>query len=146
MNIILANWWQILVAAIPYFMLGAIWYNPKVLGNTWGSGHGLDMSEDRKKDVNMGKLFGLSFLCTIVLCAVVCYVCCQGMSSMPGMSGMSNTDCLGSGFAVGVAAAAAMSMNYIYLMKPIRVFVIDGGYHIIGCMLAATVFNLLGCC
>jgi hypothetical protein len=142
MNTILHCWWQILVAAIPYFMLGAIWYNPKFLGSIWASGHGLDMSEEKKKEVNMGKLFGLSFICTLVLCAVVCYVCCRGDMIM----NRSLTDCLGCGLAVGFAAAAAMSMNYIYLMKPQRVFLIDGGYHILGCMLAATVFHLLGCC
>ncbi len=143
MNIILHNWWQILVAAIPYFMLGAIWYNPKVLGTIWASGHGVVMDEAKKKDVNMGKLFGLSFMCTLVLCAVVCYVCCAGGTPMAHSS---LCDCLCSGFAVGAAAAAAMGMNYIYLMKPSRVFLIDGGYHIIGCMLAATAFHMLGCC
>lgn len=140
MNTLLQNWWQILVAALPYFMLGAIWYNPKFLGNTWASGHGWVMDEAKRKEVNMSKLFGLSFLCTIVLCAVVCYFCCVGQM------GKTLTECLTAGLSVGIAASAAISMNYIYLMKPLRVFVIDGSYHVLGCMLASSVYHLLGCC
>jgi hypothetical protein len=149
MNTIMHCWWQIIVAAIPYFILGAIWYNPKVLGSMWASGHGLEMSEEKKKEVNMGLLFGKSFISTLILCAVVCWVCCQGTLGMCGDGSSCQTSmahCMASGFMVGLAAFGAMSMNYIYLMKPTRVFVIDGAYHIAGCTLAGIVLHMLGCC
>jgi hypothetical protein len=149
MNTIMHCWWQIIVAAIPYFMLGAIWFNPKVFGTLWASGHGIVMDEAKKKEVNMGKLFGMSFICALILCAVVCWVCCQGTNGMCAEGELCNSSmchCIACGFMVGLAAAAAISMHYVYLMKPIRVFIIDGGYHIVGCTMAAIVFHLLGCC
>ncbi len=141
-------WWQILVAAIVYFALGALWYNQKVLGTLWANSHGLKMDPEEMKKVNMGKLMSMSFLCTVVICAIVCWVCnasCGEMSChADGGGGMMH--CVKSGLVVGIAAASAISMGFIYQMKPMASYLIDGGYHITGCVLASVVFYFLGCC
>jgi hypothetical protein len=143
-------WWQILVAAIVYFALGAVWFNPKVFGTAWANSHGIKMNDEDKKKVNMGKLFTLSFLCGLVLCAAVCIVCCAACGSMCTTDGQCVSAgigcCLKSGLLVGLSASAAISMAYIYQMKPIAAYYTDCGYHIIGCLLAAITLHLLGCC
>ena len=36
------NWLAILVAALAFFALGAVWYQPKVMGGRWMKAAGVD--------------------------------------------------------------------------------------------------------
>lgn len=141
-------WWQTLVAALAFFMLGAIWYNPKVFGTAWAKSHGIVMDPEKRKEVNIAKLFICSFLCALVLSAVTLWVCaasCQiTLCSAPG--GMGMIHCIKSGILVGAAGAAAISMGYIYNMKPLNSYLIDGGYNFTGCVMASIIYYFLGCC
>jgi hypothetical protein len=40
MPAITMNWWAIIVAAVAYVALGAIWYSPPIFGNAWMKGIG----------------------------------------------------------------------------------------------------------
>jgi hypothetical protein len=51
-------------ALIP-LVIGFIWYNPKVFGNAWMQA--ADMTEEKMKGANMGVVFGLSYLFSILL-------------------------------------------------------------------------------
>ncbi len=59
------NWLAILVAALASFVLGFIWYNPKVFGTAWMKSVGLT-PEDAKKG-NMAMIFGVAFVMAIVI-------------------------------------------------------------------------------
>lgn len=49
-----------LAAALSTFIVGFIWYNPKVFGTAWMKAEGL--TEEQLKKGNMAKIFGLSFI------------------------------------------------------------------------------------
>jgi Protein of unknown function (DUF1761) len=53
-----------LAAALSTFIIGFIWYNPKVFGNAWMKAEGLNQEELKKG--NMLKIFGLSFVLTFI--------------------------------------------------------------------------------
>lgn len=53
------NYLAILVAALSSFVVGFIWYNPKVFGTIWMNEIG--MTEESAKKGNMIKIFGLTF-------------------------------------------------------------------------------------
>ncbi len=55
----------ILVAAVVPLVLGFLWYNPILFGNVWMREAG--MTEEKMKSVNMGIIFGVSFLLSILL-------------------------------------------------------------------------------
>jgi len=59
------NYLAILVAAIVPMVLGFLWYNPILFGNVWMREAG--MTEEKMKSVNMGLIFGVSFLLSILL-------------------------------------------------------------------------------
>ncbi|WP_296382707.1 DUF1761 domain-containing protein [Winogradskyella sp.] len=59
------NFLAILVAAIVPMVLGFLWYNPALFGNAWMRESG--MTEEKMKSGNMGVIFGISFLLSIVL-------------------------------------------------------------------------------
>lgn len=59
------NYLAILVAAVVPMVLGFLWYNPILFGNTWMREAG--MTEEKMKSGNMAVIFGVSFLLSILL-------------------------------------------------------------------------------
>lgn len=59
------NWLAIIVAALVPTLVGFIWYNPKVFGNAWMKA--ADMSKEKMEGANMGVIFGVSFVLSIML-------------------------------------------------------------------------------
>jgi len=59
------NYLAILVAAVVPMVIGFLWYNPKLFGNVWMREAG--MTEEKMKSVNMGVIFGVSFVLAILL-------------------------------------------------------------------------------
>ena len=57
------------VAAVAALVIGAIWYNPKVFGNTWMRASG--MTPEKMKGSNMAVIFGLSLLFAILLASLL---------------------------------------------------------------------------
>jgi hypothetical protein len=145
MTVITHCWWQIIVAAIVYFALGAIWFSPKVFGTAWMKSHGIVMDEEKKKNTNMGALMGRSFICTLIFSAAICWICCATCSA-ESVQSMGLMHCIKVGFLVGLVGATSLSMAYTYQMKPRNAFLTDGFYHIVGSILAAITLHLLGCC
>jgi hypothetical protein len=59
------NFLAILVAALSSFVVGFIWYNPKVFGTIWMKEAGLTQEQCEKG--NMLKIFGLTFVYAFML-------------------------------------------------------------------------------
>ncbi|MDG1730496.1 MAG: DUF1761 domain-containing protein [Algibacter sp.] len=59
------NFPAILVAAVSALVVGFIWYNPKVFGNTWMKEAG--MTDEAIKGGNMSKIFILAFIFAVLL-------------------------------------------------------------------------------
>ena len=55
---------SVLAAALSTFIVGFIWYHPKVFGTAWMKAEGL--TEEQLKKGNMVKIFGLSFIFAFV--------------------------------------------------------------------------------
>jgi hypothetical protein len=139
-------WWQILLAAVAYFAVGAVWFNPKVMGSMWQKSHNLSFTEEQMKK-GMAPTMVVTFLCTLVLSFVICYMRCHTAAScaMPGVTG---TACCSLWHSVkiglllgGGTAGASMSMAYVYQMKPRNAYITDIGYHVIGSVVAALVLH-----
>ena len=58
------NFLAVLVAALSSFVVGFVWYNPKVFGTIWMKEVG--MTEEKAKQGNMAIIFGLTFV--LLLC------------------------------------------------------------------------------
>lgn len=65
MDISTLNWAAVACAAVANFLIGGLWYSPVFFGKAWQKANKLS-DEDLKKG-NMGKLFGLSFLWSLVM-------------------------------------------------------------------------------
>ncbi|RAR71573.1 DUF1761 domain-containing protein [Flavobacterium aciduliphilum] len=63
------NFLAVFVAALSSFVVGFIWYNPKVFGTIWMKESG--MTEEKAKSGNMIKIFGLTFVYSLMLAFIM---------------------------------------------------------------------------
>jgi hypothetical protein len=61
------NWFAVITAAIFNFLLGGLWYSPLLFGKAWQKEN--NFTDDDLKKGNMAKIFGFSFLWSIIMAA-----------------------------------------------------------------------------
>jgi len=127
------NWLAVLVAAVAYFMLGALWYSKALFGTKWAQLIKLDMNNpDLKKGM------GGMMISTFVLILVTCF----GLATLIVKVGFAQELSYGIklGLLTGLAfATTAVSINYVYERKPTNLYLISNGYHVVGHVIAATI-------
>ncbi len=65
MDISTLNWFAVITAALSNFLIGGLWYSPLLFGNVWMKEN--KFTDDDLKKGNMAKIFGLTFLFSIVM-------------------------------------------------------------------------------
>lgn len=128
------NWLAILVGALGYFVLGALWYSPVLFVKRWIAYLKIDVNAaDAKK--GMGLLFGGSFILMFIQSAAIAIV-----AERLGIRG----DGWISGLKLGVMTgccfcSATIGVNYLYEKKPLGLFLINAGYAVAGNIIAGIV-------
>lgn len=126
------NWLAILVAAVAYFMLGAIWYSKALFGSKWATVVGIDMNNPDKKK-GMAKMMAGTFLLIIVTCVALAVLVHRLELSVIASA-------LKLGLITGICfATTAVSISFIYESRPTALYFIDCGYHLAGHLIAAIV-------
>lgn len=126
------DWLHILVAAIAYFALGAIWYS-FLFQKQWVRYHNINMNDPAGRK-GAGLIMLVSFIWTIIIV--------MGLALL--INKMTLTGGVVSGVKLGLTtgvcfSALAISMTYLYLKKPFGLHLIDGLYHVAGQIIAAVI-------
>ncbi len=130
------SWLATLVATALAFALGGLWYGP-LLGKAWMAEHGFT-EEQLSKDFNPAKTYGL----TAVLAALSAVVFGIFLSMLGEHSALLAA---GFGFSAGLFwVAASIGTNYLFERSSLRLFLINGGYHVVRFTLMGAAFGLLG--
>jgi hypothetical protein len=130
------NWLAVIVAAVAYFVLGAIWYAPPVLGKPWMAAGGMDMPADDRRP---GPGIYLVPLIGSVLSAIA-----LGM-----LAEASDTDTAGEGLVLGLVTAVGFALAIALITatfetnkpKPMVWGAINAGYHALGIIAAALIIG-----
>lgn len=126
------NWIAVLVAALAYFALGALWYSKALFANKWIAYTRIDVN-----DPNMMKgvaaTMGFSFVCMLLtsfgLAILQVYLDREGW-----MSGLKV------GLLVGLFfSAASITISYLYEKRPMGLHFINNGYTILGTIIASII-------
>jgi hypothetical protein len=126
------NWLAVLVSAIAYFILGAIWYSKVLFANKWVQSHGINTSDPNLRK-GMGMLMLTSFILMLISTIGLALLIVR-LDLRETVSGVKI------GLATGVCFAfTAVSIAYLYQKKPFAAHIIDAGYHIVGYILAAII-------
>lgn len=138
MDLSAINWLAVVVAAIAFFALGALWYGP-LFGKAWQRGVGL--TDEEIKSANMGKLFGSAFIFALII-SVGMAMFFFGMGTDP-----ENPMTISNGVMYGAMTGIffilpSTCMNYLFARKSASLMMIDSFYHVfayvvVGIILAA---------
>jgi hypothetical protein len=128
------NWLAVLVAALAYFAIGAVWYAPPLFGKAWSEAGGLATPEPGTRP---SPAIYLTPLIGSVLSAVA-----LGM-----LAKATGTDTLQRGIVLGLVIAIGFAAPIVFVTaqfesekpKPMVWGAITAGYHVVGNLVAAIV-------
>jgi hypothetical protein len=129
------NWLAVIVAALAYFALGALWYSKALFAKRWISLTGVDVSNpDATK--GMAPIMLMSFIWMFITCVGLAILRSR-LDLHVWQSGLK----LGllTGICFGVAA---ISISYLYEKRATGLHFINGGYTLLGNIIAAIII----CC
>jgi hypothetical protein len=127
------NWIAVLVGAVAYFALGALWYSKLLFAKKWIGYLKIDINDPNAKK-GMGLMFGGSLVLMFVQSLAIA-ILAERLGVIGGwMSGIKLGAMTGCCF-----CAAAVGVNYLYEKKPMGLFLINAGYAIVGNIVAAII-------
>jgi len=126
------NPWAVLAAAIATMVIGFLWYSPLMFARPWMRLMGYD-PDDKTKLAEMqkgaGKLYGITFIATMVSAAVLAKIV-DFTSVVRPFYGMKV------GFAVWLGFVATVQLTgTLFSKQPFKLFLINTGYQLV-CYLA----------
>lgn len=131
MNVEGINWLAVLVAAVSAFMLGGLWYGP-LFKHAWCRENGMDPDAPPKR--HPGKVFGTAFLAALLAAAAFAVYLGQAPRLLVAVH---------AGFLIGLAyVATSFGINYAFAGRSLKLWLIDGGYHILQFSLYGLILGL----
>jgi hypothetical protein len=122
--------WPVLAGAAAFFAVGALWYG-LIFAKPWQRAAGL--SNTQLRGGNMALIFALTFAFEMLIAMVLWHLVAR--TDPPAFVVMM----MAVGFAVGVMIPA-IGINYLYLRKPLALFLIDAGHFLVGMAMMGGVF------
>ena len=109
----------VLVAALSSFVMGGIWYSPLLFAKPWMKDTGL--TEDVLAQGNTAKILGGAFVLAVVIALNLAFFLGADAGWLWGLT---------AGALAGVGwVAASMGTTFLFERKPLRLILIDTGYH-----------------
>jgi hypothetical protein len=129
------NWLAVIVAAVAYWILGAIWYAQPVFGNAWIRAGGIEITEGQRPGaaVYIIPLIG-NFLAVV---ATAMLAVATGTTEA--------ADAIVLGLVVWGGYAVSLTLNsatFDTRPQPVTYFLISVGYHLVGLVGAALIVTL----
>lgn len=111
----------ILAAAAISFLIGGVWYSPILFAKRWQQLTGL--SDEQLKNGSMARIFGLAFVCSLVMAANLAAF--LGAKATVGFG-------LAAGAATGIGwVAMCFAVNDVFERRPLALWLINSGYHVV---------------
>ncbi|NGP87643.1 DUF1761 domain-containing protein [Fodinibius halophilus] len=125
------NWLSIIAAGAAYFLIGGIWYGP-LWGKVWMREKGMDEHPEPPNPV----IYLYSFILQLIV----------GLSLALFIAALGTNTAL-QGLYVGLSAGAGfvlttVGVNGLYNDMSLKLFAIDGGYHLVGFGIAGLIIGL----
>ena len=123
------NWLAIIVAAVVYFVVAAIWYQPRVMGKKWMESVGMESVEEGPNPA----IFLVPLISYFIMATVLAMIA-------RGIGAESFTDGLVLGLLTGFVFVAMQSLiNASFEGRSMNLVLVNGGLGIIGHALAAII-------
>jgi hypothetical protein len=126
------NYMAVIVAALSSFVVGFLWYSPFLFAKAWMREAGI--SEEKIKQANMFKVFGLSFLLTLIICFNLAAFLGPDAGFTWGMT---------AGALAGIGwVAASLGVLYLFEGRSFKLFLINAGYQAVTYIVAGGIIGV----
>jgi MFS family permease len=126
------NWLAVFLGGLGYFLLGALWYSKLLFAPKWIEYNKIDVNDPNAKK-GMAALF-IGSLFFMILSSFAIAILAYKMQTIGWFNGMNL------GLFTGVCfGATALSISYLYEKKPLGLYLINGGYTVIGNIIAGII-------
>jgi Protein of unknown function (DUF1761) len=125
------NWLAVIVGAVAFFGLGAVWYAPPVFGRAWQRSSGVDIPEGEQP----GAAFYIGPLATCLLSTIATAM----LAVVTGTDTVGEAIVLALVVGIGYAAAVAFVGGIFdpHKPQPLVWFAIFSGYQVVGLIIVA---------
>lgn len=124
------NWLAVLAAAVSAFLLGGIWYGP-LFKNAWCREAGVDLNAAHG---HPARVFGSAFVLALV--AAIAFAVLLGPDPSLHL-GLHHGALVGGAF-----VATSFGINYVFAQRSLKLWLIDGGYHLLQFLLYGLILGL----
>jgi hypothetical protein len=124
------NFLAVVVAAVAFFAVGAVWYSPVLFSRAWQAAAGVNPEEPGR---HPAAVFGGAFVSALVSTLVLAHF----IGRDAGLA----TGALAGLLAGGGLAAAPLVTTFLFENRPVRLMLIDGGYHVVALTLAGAIIG-----
>ena len=114
----------VLAAAVATMVIGGIWYGP-IFGKTWLKVHGYSKERLAEMQKGMGKTYGLSFVCYVVMGVMMAL-----LIAATGWRGIAGGVHIGLVCWLGFAATIGLTAHLFSERKP-AAYLLDAGYQLV---------------
>ena len=112
------NWLAVIAAAASSFVLGGVWYGA-LFGDAWLKAAGLTKAQAMAS--NKALIFGGSFVLSLIASATFALFLGPNIDAMTGAL---------YGLCAGLCwVGASYGISYLFEMRPLSLWLINGGYH-----------------
>lgn len=134
------NYVAVVLAGIAFMILGFLWYSPLLFAKPWMKLKGYTAASMKEAQSEMGKLYGLSFVLSLITAYVLSHV--MGLSEnfygyTPVMTGVTTAFMMWLGFIMPVQVTAT-----IFGEKKWKLLSIDTGYQLVGMLIMGVVLGI----
>lgn len=140
-NIVVVNYFAVLLAAVATMALGFLWYSPFLLGKQWMKERGFTQESLKKAQKEMGSLYGISFVVSLITATVLFHVMTfsENFYQYPMLStGVMSAFWMWLGFVMPVQATATIFGN-----KNWKLLGIDTGYQFASLIVMGVILAVL---
>lgn len=127
------NHLAIVVAAVVFFALGAVWYT--VLQTPWLAGIGKTVDQLTQENGGSPLPFVIGFLAVLVMCYTLGWIVQRGMEPTAGNGALT-----GATVAFGIVGAA-LALNYGFEARGFTLWLINAGYVFVGLVIAGAIIG-----
>ena len=125
------NWLAVLVAALSAFVLGGLWYSPILFAKPWQRLAGL--TDEQAAGGNKGVIFGGAFVLSLIAAAMFAVFLGKQPVAMATAYGVSAGLCW---------VATSFGINYLFERRPLGLWAINAGYHVLQFTLYGAILGL----
>lgn len=123
----------VVVAAVIFFAIGALWYS--VFSRPWLDGIGKTLDQLTRENGGSPLPYAVGFLAILAMCYTLAWIVDRGMAPSAGNGALT-----GATVAFGLVGAT-LALNYGFEARGVTLWLINAGYVIVGLVLSGAIIG-----